>query len=89
MLASFPCLFGRNPTTRVATFFSYQNILSLANKNRVAGECLGGKYFVATDMILVAEVTRQCIEEVVADMIERNDFETYFASCEPGAETAV
>src|SRR5437773_12452056 len=58
MLASFPFLFGRNPTTWVATFFSYQNILSLANKNRVAGECLGGKYFVATDMILVAEVTR-------------------------------
>jgi len=73
----------------VATFFSYQNILSLASKNRGTGECLDGKYFVATDMILVDEVTRHRIEEVVADMIARNNFENYFASCEPVAETAV
>jgi hypothetical protein len=73
----------------VATFFSYQNILSLACKNRGTGECLDGKYFVAADMILVDEVTRQRIEEVVADMIERNDFETYFTLTEPVAETAV
>jgi len=73
----------------VATFFSYQNILSLANKNRGTGECLDGKYFVATDMILVDEVTRPRIEEVVADMIERDDFETYFGRCDRVAETAV
>src|SRR5437870_2693563 len=73
----------------VATFFSYQNILSLAKKNRNTGECLDGKYFVATDMVLVDEVTRQRIEEVVAELIERNDFELYFASCEPVGEIAV
>jgi hypothetical protein len=73
----------------MATFFSYQNILSLAEKNRQTGECLDGKYFVATDLILVDEVTRQRIEEVVANMIEHDDFETYFASYEPVAETAV
>jgi hypothetical protein len=72
-----------------ATVFSYQNIFSLANKNRVTGECLDGRYFAATDMILVDEVTRRRIEDVVADMIDRNDFETYFASCEPIAEIAV
>jgi hypothetical protein len=37
----------------MATFFSYQNILSLAEKNRHSRECLGGKYFVAKEMILV------------------------------------
>ena len=78
-----------NGARRVATFFSYQNILSLASKNRGTGECLDGKYLVATNMILVDEVTRQRIEEVVADMIERNNFETYFAPREPVAETAV
>src|SRR5437773_12415829 len=70
----------------VASFFSYQNVLSLAKKNRHTGECLGGKYFVATDNILVDEVTRQRIEEVVADLIRCGDFEKYFALCESVAD---
>lgn len=73
----------------VATFFSYQNILSLAEKNRGTGECLGGKYFVATDMILVDEVTRERIEEVVADLLAQNGFERYFALCEDADDAAV
>jgi len=73
----------------VATFFSYQNILSLASKNRDTGECLDGKYFVATDMILVDEVTRQRIEEVVAELIRCKEFEQYFGLCESVAETGV
>ena len=73
----------------VASFFAYQYILSLAEKNRQTGECLGGKYFVATDIILVDEVTRQRIEEVVADLIRCGDFDKHFALCESVAETAV
>ena len=73
----------------VASFFSYQNILSLAEKNRHTDECLGGKYLVATEIILVDEVTRQRIEEVVADLIRRDEFEKHFALCESLAETAV
>lgn len=73
----------------VATFFSYQNILSLAEKNRGTGECLGGKYFVATDMILVDEVSRERIEEVVAKLLKENEFERYFAFCENAADVAV
>jgi hypothetical protein len=65
----------------VATFFSYQNILSLAKKNHETGECLGGRYFVATDMILIDEVRRERLEEVVADLIKENDFEWCFARC--------
>src|ERR671916_1270078 len=66
----------------VATFFSYQNILSLAKKNRGTGECLSGKYFVATDMILIDEVSRERIEEVVADLLKQDEFKRYFACCE-------
>jgi|KBSSwiStaDraftv2_1062776.scaffolds.fasta_scaffold1773997_2 hypothetical protein len=72
----------------VATFFSYQNILSLAEKNRQTGECLGGKYFVGTDTILADEVSRQRIEEVIADLIRCGDFEKYFALCESVADNA-
>ena len=65
----------------VATFFTYKNIQSLTEKFRESGECLGGKYFVATDMILVDEVSRVRIEEVVADLLKENAFGTYFDSC--------
>jgi hypothetical protein len=73
----------------VATFFSYQNILSLREKNRETGECLGGKYFCATDMILADEVSRERIEEVVAEMLNQKEFETFFARCEDEADGAV
>ena len=73
----------QNGTRWVATFFSFQHIFSLAEKNRQTGECLGGKYFVATDMILVDEVTRHRIEEVVEDLIKQDDFENYFSMCGP------
>lgn len=70
----------------IGSFFSYQNILSLAEKNRQTGECLGGKYFVATDMILVDEVSRERIEEVVAELIKEEIFDLYFARCEDDEE---
>ena len=39
----------------IASFFSYSNIISLVNKNKLTGECLGGKYLWASDMILADE----------------------------------
>lgn len=50
----------------VATFFSYKNVTTLAKKNEASGECLNGKYFWATDMILVDQLSRERVEEVVA-----------------------
>jgi hypothetical protein len=73
----------------VATFFSYQNIPSLSEQYRQSGECLGGKYFVATDMVLVDVVSRERIEAVVAEMLKLNDFERYFAVCEDAADGAI
>jgi hypothetical protein len=71
----------------VATFFSYGNILSLAEKSRHGGERLRGAYFVATDMILVDEVTRPRLEEVVADLLAEDDFSTYFTRCPADVDT--
>lgn len=45
---------------------------------------LGGKYFCATDMILADEVSRERIEEVVAEMLDRREFGAFFARCEDG-----
>jgi hypothetical protein len=73
----------------MATFFSYQNILSLAERNRKSDACLSGKYFVATDMVLVDVVSRERIEAVVAEMLKLNEFERYFAVCEDASDVAV
>ncbi len=75
-----------NGTRWLATFFTYQNILSLKDKNREAGECLDGKYFCATDMILIDELSRKRIVEVVADLLKRGEFSSYFTSCENDAD---
>jgi hypothetical protein len=71
----------------VATFFTYQNILSLAQKNRETGECLGGRYFVATDMILVDEFSRERVQQVIDDLLEEEEFERYFDFCEESDDT--
>ena len=71
-----------NGTSWIATFFSYQNIQSLAQKNRTTGECLYGEYFWATNMILVDEVSRSRIEEVIEHLTEQDEFERVFSRCE-------
>ena len=54
---------------RVATFFSYKNVSSLVEKNVRTGECLAGRYFWASDMILTDVVSRPRIEEVVTHLV--------------------
>ena len=62
----------------VATFFSYKNISTLVEKNKGSGECLQGKYFWASEMILVDEVSRERIEQVVRHLIKAEEFENVF-----------
>jgi hypothetical protein len=62
----------------MATFFTYTNIKVLKEKNQPTGECLSGRYFWATDLILVDLLTRARILEVVEDLIETNEFERAF-----------
>ena len=63
----------------VATFFTHKNIATLTDKNKRTGECLGGKYFWASDMIILDELTRERVEEVVAHLIETGEFEKVFS----------
>lgn len=63
----------------VASFFTYKNIATLTEKNRTTGECLNGRYFWARDLILIDELTREQIEQVINDLIENEDFEKVFS----------
>jgi hypothetical protein len=65
----------------VASFFTYSNIAKLVEKNRTTGECLNGKYFWASDMILVDEVSRERIEEGTKHLINEGEFEYIFRRC--------
>ena len=53
----------------VASFYTYSNVTTLVEKNKVTGECLGGKYLWGSDMILIDEVSRQRIEEVIHNLL--------------------
>lgn len=65
----------------VASFFTYNNISRHVEKNRATGECLNGKYFWASDMLLVDEISRERIEELVEHFIREGDFEAIFSKC--------
>jgi hypothetical protein len=69
-----------------ATFFSYANIAALTEKNRRTGENLSGKYLWASDMILVDEVSRPCIEEVVEHLISTCEYHRVFSRLTPAGE---
>ncbi len=62
----------------VATFFAYQNVQTLSEKNRRTGESLSGAYFWASDMILADKVSRQRIEQIIEELIKTGEFETIF-----------
>ncbi|MFX3633582.1 MAG: hypothetical protein ACE3L7_24845 [Candidatus Pristimantibacillus sp.] len=66
----------------VASFFTYKNIQTLAEKNQQTGECLHGKYFWGSDMVLVDECSRSRMEEVIEHLILQGDFEVIFDKCD-------
>ncbi|NEW04650.1 DUF4935 domain-containing protein [Paenibacillus sp. SYP-B3998] len=49
----------------IASFFTYKNINTLVEKNIISGECLHGRYYWSSDLILIQKCSRNLIEEVV------------------------
>jgi hypothetical protein len=72
----------------VTTFFSYANIATLVTNYRRSGESLGGKYFWSSDMILVDEVSRKRIEEVVAHLLHEGNFKRIFTRLDDADDDA-
>jgi hypothetical protein len=66
----------------IATFFTYENIEWLRQKNKETGECLGGKYFYATDSILIDKLNRIEIMYVINHLINQNEFFDVFDKIE-------
>jgi hypothetical protein len=62
-----------NGDVYTATFFTLPNIESLFRKNAESGECAGGVYFWATDMIIVGTITESTIRKAIDDLIESDE----------------
>jgi hypothetical protein len=63
----------------VATFFTYESIRRITHKNQATSECLAGKYFWASDMILIDKLDRESIEVVIQDLLQSGDFYSSFS----------
>lgn len=60
-----------------ASFFTYPNIKTLQKKNQTTEECLSGCYFCATDMILISDLRKETILNVIQHLLLRNEVELY------------
>lgn len=69
-------------TRYVSSFVTYKNVETLTSKNRKTGENLNGKYFWVSDMILIEDVTRASIEQVIQDLIIDDSFDLIFKKIE-------
>lgn len=67
----------------VATFFTLANLQSIMLKHRATGECAGGLYLWASDMIVVERIDRETVERTVADLIQSGEFEKAFDGPHP------
>ena len=71
-----------NKTKWAATFFTYQNILSLSRKNKATGECLNGHFFCAKDMILIDRLNKENIRSVLDEMLKEDNISAYCSQIE-------
>ncbi len=69
----------QNSNKYVATFFTYKNIEFLRAKNERTGECNNGKYFWASDMIIVDKIDRESIEQTINYLIANDEFHLIFS----------
>jgi hypothetical protein len=61
-----------------ATFFTLDNLRSLFAKNEQTGECGGGVYFWASNMVILKQLTEASIALTVAELIAQGEFESAF-----------
>lgn len=58
-----------------ATFFTISNIRTLMDKNKITGECSGGLYLWASNMIIIENLESETIERTIAGLIEDEELD--------------
>ena len=73
-------------TRWVASFCAFAHVATLRANCASNGECLGGRYLWASDLILVDDTSRASIDAVVRDLLATGEFRS--ASSEIAQEEA-
>ena len=68
-------------TRWVATSWAFAHVETLRRNCAASGECLGGKYLWASDLILVDDTSRPSIEAVVRDLLVSGELRSAFSEC--------
>ena len=63
-----------NGSKYIASFFSYDYIKVIRNKNIKTGAFAKGKYFRDKNMVLVEECSAKVIKPVIQDLIDEGEF---------------
>lgn len=66
-------------TRWVAALCAFEHVNTLRRSCAESGECMGGKYLWASDLILVDDTSRPSIEAVVADMVAHDELTSAFS----------
>jgi hypothetical protein len=62
----------------LATFFTLDNIRGLSERDARSGECAGGIYFWAVDMVIVERLTEDVIRHSVEDLLREGNLARAF-----------
>jgi len=65
-----------------AVFFTLRNIDTLMKRYKKTGECAGGLYFWASDMIIVKKLTEKTICETIDNLLAEGEFGYVFSKNE-------
>lgn len=66
-------------TRWVASFCTFGHVAQLRANCAESGECLGGKYLWASDLILVDDTSRSSLEAVVRDLLAADELRSAFS----------
>lgn len=69
-----------NGETYTVTFFTVENINTLMSKFKKTGECNYGKYFWATDMCIINEISEKAILDSIEYMLKNGEFKNIFTA---------
>jgi len=65
-----------------ATFFTLENIQQILHRYKKTGECRGGLYLWASDMIVTEKLSRDIILESVVDLLKNGELSHAFSRIE-------
>ena len=73
-------------TRWAASFCAFDHLVTLRSNCAANGECLGGKYLWASDLILIDDTSRPSIAGAVRDLLSSGELRSAFSLCESDFE---